>query len=100
MYAFEYRRPGTLGEAERALYASPGAKLLARGQTLIPTLKLRLNRTHTIIDLGAVAGLDTISRQNGKLVVGAMATHAEIAVSPVSRARNIVARRTGSEYMS
>jgi carbon-monoxide dehydrogenase medium subunit len=83
MYAFDYRRPATLSEAETALHAMPGAKLLAGGQTLIPTLKLRLNRAPALIDLGAIAGLDTISRRGSMLVVGAMATHADIAASAV-----------------
>ena len=83
MYAFDYRRPATLSEAERALSAMQGAKLLAGGQTLIPTLKLRLNRAHIIIDLGAIAGLNTISHSGNALVIGAMATHADVAASPV-----------------
>jgi carbon-monoxide dehydrogenase medium subunit len=82
MYAFDYRRPATLDEANLALNAMPGAKLLAGGQTLIPTLKLRLNRTHTIIDLGAIAGLNAIGRKGNALVIGATATHADIAASP------------------
>ena len=39
MHAFDYRRPGTVNEADLALKAAPGAKLLAGGQTLLPTLK-------------------------------------------------------------
>ena len=42
MYAFDYRRPHSLNEADLAFKAMPGAKLLAGGQTLIPTMKNRL----------------------------------------------------------
>ena len=81
MHAFDYRRPGSLAEAEQALSAMSGAKLLAGGQTLIPALKFRLNQPSCIIDLEAVTGLDTIGRKSNSLVIGAMATHAEIAES-------------------
>jgi carbon-monoxide dehydrogenase medium subunit len=83
MYAFDYRRPSTLSEAERALEALPGAKLLAGGQTLIPAIKLRLNRPQMLIDLGGIAGLNEIARRSGTLAIGAMASHAEIAESQV-----------------
>lgn len=81
MNAFEYRRPSTLAEAEKALSALVGAKLLAGGQTLIPAMKLRLNRPACIIDLANVAGLDAIRRDRGTLLIGAMATHADVAQS-------------------
>ena len=57
MYAFDYRRPSSLDEAAQALRATSGAKLLAGGQTLIPAIKLRLNKPACIIDLGKVAEL-------------------------------------------
>jgi len=83
MYAFDYRRPATLEEAERALAAMEGAKLLAGGQTLIPAIKLRLNRLGALIDLSAIAQLNGVARDGDALIVGAMTTHADIAASPV-----------------
>jgi carbon-monoxide dehydrogenase medium subunit len=81
MHAFDYRRPRTLSEAHSILKSSPGALLLAGGQTLIPAMKLRLNRPDCIIDLGGISGLDSIVRDGNKLMIGAMATHAGIAAS-------------------
>jgi aerobic carbon-monoxide dehydrogenase medium subunit len=81
MYAFDYRRPMTIAEAERALAAMDGAKLLAGGQTLIPAMKFRLNRPGAIVDLTGIPGLNEISREGESLIVGAMTTHAEIATS-------------------
>ena len=81
MYAFDYRRPHSVDEADLALKGLPGAKLLAGGQTLIPTMKQRLAKPPTIVDLGAIAGLRAISRKDGILVIGAMATHASVATS-------------------
>jgi carbon-monoxide dehydrogenase medium subunit len=83
MYAFDYRRPATLSDAERALNALAGAKLLAGGQTLIPAIKLRLNHPQMVIDLGGIAGLNNIARKGDSLAIGAMARHAEIAESQV-----------------
>src|SRR6266550_8371695 len=82
MYGFDYLRPASLEDAARALKAQPGAKLLAGGQTLIPSLRLRLNRTDLVIDLGGIAGLNAIERTGDTLAIAAMATHAEIASSP------------------
>jgi aerobic carbon-monoxide dehydrogenase medium subunit len=81
MHAFDFRRPGTVNEADLALKAAPGAKLLAGGQTLIPTLRLRLADPGTIIDLSAIASLRGISRKDGALAIGAMTTHATVAES-------------------
>jgi carbon-monoxide dehydrogenase medium subunit len=81
MHAFDYRRPGTVNEADLALKAAPGAKLLAGGQTLIPTLKLRLANPETIIDLSGIASLRGITKKDGGLAIGAMTTHAAVAES-------------------
>src|ERR1051326_8504707 len=85
MQAFDYIRPTALTDAVRALQAQPDAKLLAGGQTLIPAMKLRLNRPATIIDLSGIGGLNAITNKGGGLRIGATATHAEIASSPVVR---------------
>ena len=81
MDTFDYRRPTSVREAEAALKGSQGAKLLAGGQTLIPAMKLRLNRPDCIVDLGAVSDLNTIVREDNALLIGAMVTHHAIAES-------------------
>ncbi len=81
MHAFDYRRPGTVNEADLALKAAPGAKLLAGGQTLLPAMRLRLASPETIIDLSAIASLRGITRKGNDLVIGAMTTHATVAAS-------------------
>jgi carbon-monoxide dehydrogenase medium subunit len=86
MSAFEYIRPSTLAEAERALSAQAGAKLLAGGQSLIPALKLRLDPVPLLIDMSAITGLNRIERRGNLLAIGAMATHAEVAASSVVKA--------------
>jgi carbon-monoxide dehydrogenase medium subunit len=74
MQAFDYRRPGTVNEADLALKAAPGARLLAGGQTLLPTMKLRLATPDTVIDLSAIASLKGIARKDGGLAIGGRPT--------------------------
>ena len=81
MYAFDYRRPHSVNEVDLAIKAMPGAKLLAGGQTLIPTMKQRLAQPENVIDLGGIEELRKISVSRSELVIGAMATHASVAES-------------------
>jgi carbon-monoxide dehydrogenase medium subunit len=85
MYAFEYQRPSQLDEALRAIAA--GGQALAGGQTLIASLKQRLAAPETLIDLGQIAALQGIRLAGNRLVIGAMARHAEVAAHPLVRER-------------
>ncbi|MGH6895705.1 MAG: FAD binding domain-containing protein [Geminicoccaceae bacterium] len=82
MYAFEYHRPGTLADAVSLLQGASDGRLLAGGHTLLPTLKQRLAQPSDLVDLGAITELRRIFVDRGsQLVIGAMATHAEVASS-------------------
>ncbi len=83
MYAFDYRRPHSLNEADLALKAHPGAKLLAGGQTLIPAMKLRLAEPGQVVDLGGIGDLKGVTQHDGAVRIGAMTTHAAVAESTV-----------------
>ncbi len=85
MYDFNYHRPKDLQAAIALLEANDGAKLMAGGQTLIPTLKQRLASPGDVVDLADVEGLSTIERKGKHLQIGAMVTHAEVAASAVVR---------------
>ena len=80
--SFDYFAPASLQEALQLL-ADRGedAKLLAGGHSLVPLMKLRLAQPAALIDLGRVAELKGISVQGGRVRVGAMTTHAEVASS-------------------
>jgi carbon-monoxide dehydrogenase medium subunit len=85
--AFEYARPGSVAEAVSVLRSvGDDAKVLAGGQSLLPVLRLRLAAPATVVDLGGIAALRGIRVDGDVLVVGAMATHAEVAGSPLVRA--------------
>ena len=79
MYAFDYQRPANLADAKAAFRGD--ARFLAGGQSLIQAMRLRLSQSERLVDLGAVADLKGIKVEGGKVVIGAMATHASVAAS-------------------
>ena len=81
MYDFEYCRPASLEELMAVLRESSEPELLAGGQTLIPTLKLRLSHPSDIVDLGGIEELKGIRHAGDIVVVGAMTTHRDVAES-------------------
>jgi len=87
MYEFDYRRPGSLAEALDILRAAPEGRLLAGGQTLLPTLKQRLASPSDLIDLAHIAELQGISVDGDAVVIGAMTRHADVAASPEVQAK-------------
>lgn len=82
MHTFTYHRPATVKQAA-ALLAGKETKALAGGQTLLPVLKLRLASVANIVDLAGIKGLNAIALKGRKIVIGAMARHAEVASSSV-----------------
>ncbi len=85
MYAFQYHRPQSVADAAKLLAAGGEAKLLAGGHTLLPTMKMRLANPKVIVDLSRVAELKGTDKKGNALVIGAMATHDEVATSSVVR---------------
>ncbi len=81
MYAFEYLRANTLAEAGALLAKNPEAKLLAGGQTFIPTLKARLAQPSHLIDLAGIKELSGISVAAGAVTIGALTRHVDVANS-------------------
>ena len=82
---FDYFRPQTLDEALSLLGKHEDAKVLAGGHSLIPAMKLRLAQPKTVIDIGRLADLKYLREQDGRIVIGALATHYEIESSPLLR---------------
>jgi len=85
MYAFTYHRPASVRQATNLLAKIEDAKLLAGGQTLLPTMKLRLASPANLIDLGGIEDLSGIELKGRNLVIGAMTRHADVATSAVVR---------------
>jgi carbon-monoxide dehydrogenase medium subunit len=82
MYQFDYVRPSSVAEAAQALAANGEATLIAGGHTLIPTLKQRLAKPSTVVDISQIGELKGVRRESGSIVIGAATTHAEVASNP------------------
>lgn len=82
---FEYHSPKALDEA-LSLLSQHGfdAKILAGGQSLVPTMNFRLAQPSVLIDLNRIAELFYIQQQNGDgLRIGAMTRQREVERSPI-----------------
>jgi len=75
--AFDYHAPETL-EAALALLAQHGeeARVLAGGQSLVPTMAFRMARPSVLVDINRIAGLDALESADGRLRIGALVRHA------------------------
>jgi len=80
MHDFDYYKPARMSDAA-ALLRRENHKPLAGGMSMLPTLKLRLNRYAGLVDLGALPGMQGIRREGDTLVIGAMTPHATVAAS-------------------
>ena len=80
--SFAYAKPRALAEA-LALAARPGAKILAGGQSLIPSLNMRLSSPELLVDINGLTELKGIRLDKETVRIGALTTHAEIERSTV-----------------
>ncbi len=95
---FDYVAPESLDEAIRALGDhGENAKLLAGGHSLLPLMKLRLARPVLLIDLNRIPGLNTITQEGEKIVIGALTTHYQIESSELLKKRCPLLPQTARE---
>lgn len=84
--AFAYAKPKSLEEVFELLERhGDAAKILAGGQSLIPSLNMRLSSPELLIDITGLRQLANISLESGVLSIGALVTHAQIEGSEVVR---------------
>jgi len=81
MYETTYHRPATVADAASIVASSSEAKLLAGGQTLLPTMKQRLAAPEHLVDIGKLAELKGITVTGDTVTIGAATKHAEVAAS-------------------
>jgi hypothetical protein len=76
--AFCYHAPKTVAEAVAALaeFGPLDGRVLAGGQSLVPTMAFRLAKPAHLIDINGVDELNCIRTQEGRLVIGACTRHA------------------------
>ena len=88
METIGYHQPTTIDEATALHGSSADPRYIAGGQSLIPMMRLGLDRPAVLIDIAAIPGLAGVTSDDNTLVVGAMTRHADIADS------TLVAERT------
>jgi carbon-monoxide dehydrogenase medium subunit len=75
---FQYHAPTTVAETLDLLaqHAKDDGRVLAGGQSLVPTMAFRLARPKHLVDINGVAALNRLVVENGKLCIGAAVRHA------------------------
>jgi carbon-monoxide dehydrogenase medium subunit len=75
--SFAYAKPRSLSEAYDLL-ERPGAQILAGGQSLMPSLNLRLSAPELLVDITGIKGLSKVEARDGMVRIGALCTHAQL----------------------
>ncbi|GGJ79971.1 FAD binding domain-containing protein [Deinococcus aquiradiocola] len=75
---FDYHRATSVQNALELLAANDGAKLLAGGHSLVPSMKLRLASPTALIDISQVEEMQGIRQEGDRIIIGAGTTHAQI----------------------
>jgi aerobic carbon-monoxide dehydrogenase medium subunit len=81
MKNFQFHRPKSVADAVKVLKGNETAKALAGGQSLLPMLKLDLAQPSDLVSLAGIAELREIRVDGKNLLVGALATHDDVARS-------------------
>src|SRR5207248_8380467 len=74
---FQYHAPKTIAETLDLLgrYANDDGRVLAGGQSLVPTMAFRLARPTHLVDINGVEELERIEVEGGALTIGACVRH-------------------------
>lgn len=79
MYNFDFEKPGSIADAVAAL-ADEEAQALGGGQTLIPTLKQRLNAPGKLVSLTGISEMQGVcTDDDGRVCIGGATRHAVVA---------------------
>ena len=82
--AFNYVKPMTLDDALGLLSKhSEGAQILAGGQSLMPTLNMRLSAPDLLIDINGLAELSGVKLEGNHIRIGALTRHVDVENSSV-----------------
>ena len=81
MHAAKYHKPASVADAVTALSGAEDGKVLAGGQTLLPTMKQHLAAPTDLVDIRGIDGMSGVTASDGTVTIGAATTHAEVAAS-------------------
>lgn len=88
---FRYHRAASIDAAIRRLTElGEGARALAGGQSLLVWLKMRFGEVTDLVDIARIPAMDDIAQDAAGVRIGALATHARIARSPLAKLLPIV----------
>jgi aerobic carbon-monoxide dehydrogenase medium subunit len=96
--SFQYHAPKTVDQAVAVLaqVAPADGRVLAGGQSLVPTMAFRLARPAHLVDINGIQELARIASQDGKLAIGACVRHAafygQVTQGPLGRLLSGVVR--------
>jgi len=77
----DYYRATSVNDAIKMLGTNEGAKLLAGGHSLIPSMKLRVTNPPMLVDIGHIKGLSEIKVTKEEVSIGALTTHSAVVAS-------------------
>jgi carbon-monoxide dehydrogenase medium subunit len=81
MSTMQYHRPASVAEAVKLLSTHADVRVLAGGQSVLPSMKLGLLATEGFVDLGGISELRGIKVDGKTVTIGAMTTHEAVASS-------------------
>jgi aerobic carbon-monoxide dehydrogenase medium subunit len=81
--AFDYELAESVEHAVSLLDGDPEAKALAGGHSLVPALKLRIERPSKLVDIGRLADLAYVRDAGTQLAIGALTRHAAVHADPL-----------------
>jgi len=87
MESMHYHRPASVADAVKLAGQHGDDKILAGGQSTLPSMRLGLLSPTGWIDLAGVTELQGITAQGNAITIGAMTTHAAVAASSEVRSR-------------
>ena len=76
--AFSYYEAKDLADAINIKKTDDDAVILAGGQSLLPTLNMRLSNPSVLIDIGNINELKKIKVEDTHLIIGAMCSHSQL----------------------
>jgi carbon-monoxide dehydrogenase medium subunit len=98
---FRYHAPKTIDEALALLaeVAPEDGRILAGGQSLVPTMAFRLARPTHLVDINGVAALDRLEVEGDELCIGACVRHEAfrrpVVAGPLGQLLSVVVRHIG-----
>jgi carbon-monoxide dehydrogenase medium subunit len=80
--AFAYAKARSLDHALELLRGEPDSRVLAGGQSLMPTLNMRLSAPRLLVDINHLHDLRDIVRSGDWLEIGALVRHCQLEQTP------------------